>query len=80
MVKKRRLKLDRLRQRFILTPTEKRVAVFIVAAFVLGLATKCYRDVHSSAAAARKMEEANSIKTIKAKRTPPKPTPEVSDR
>ena len=25
---------------------EKRVAVFVLAAFVLGLATKCYRDTH----------------------------------
>jgi len=46
----RHLKFDELRQRFRLTPTEKRVAVFVVAAFVLGLATKCYRDAHPSPA------------------------------
>ena len=50
MAKKRRLTFDRLRQKFILTPTEKRVAVFVVAAFALGLATKCYRDAHPSPA------------------------------
>jgi hypothetical protein len=46
--KRRRFKFDEVRQRFRLTSTEKRVAVFIVAAFVLGLITKCYRDAHSS--------------------------------
>src|SRR6266513_309792 len=35
-------------QRFRLTPTEQRVAVFVLAAFALGLATKCYRDAHPS--------------------------------
>jgi hypothetical protein len=75
-----RFKFDEVRQRFRLTPTEKRVSVFVVAAFVLGLATKCYRDAHSSPPpAARKMEQANSIKTTKAKHTSSKPTPELSD-
>jgi hypothetical protein len=44
-----RSKFDEVRQRFRLTPTEKRIAVFVLAAFVLGLATKCYRDAHPSA-------------------------------
>jgi hypothetical protein len=35
-------------QRFRLTPTEKRVALFVVAAFMLGVVTKCYRDSHPS--------------------------------
>jgi len=75
-----RFKFDEVRQRFRLTPTEKRVAVFVVAAFVLGLATKCYRDAHSSPTpAARKMEQANSIKTTEAKRTSPKPPTELND-
>jgi hypothetical protein len=39
-----RFKLVEVRQRFRLTPMEKRVAVFVLAAFVLGLITKCYRD------------------------------------
>jgi hypothetical protein len=42
------LKLDKARQRFRLTSAEKRVVVFILAAFVLGLFTKCYRDAHPS--------------------------------
>ena len=46
--KSRRFKFDEVRQRFRLTPTERRVAVFVVAAFVLGLITKCYRDAHPS--------------------------------
>jgi len=76
-VAKKRLKLDRLRQKFILTPTEKRVAVFVVAAFLLGLGTKCYRDAHSSPTpAAQKMEQANSIRTTKTKRPSPKPSEE----
>src|SRR5205814_3248982 len=41
-----RFKFNEVRQRFRLTPTEKRVAVFVLAAFVLGLGTKCYRDTH----------------------------------
>src|SRR5207244_9926810 len=43
-----RFRFDEVRQRFRLTPTEKRVAAFVVAAFALGLSTKCYRDAHQS--------------------------------
>jgi hypothetical protein len=32
--------------RFVLTPEEKRVVVFVLAAFLLGLGTKYYRDTH----------------------------------
>jgi hypothetical protein len=35
-----------LRHRFVLTPEEKRVIIFVIAAFVLGAGTKCYRDAH----------------------------------
>jgi hypothetical protein len=37
---------DELRHRFVLTPEEKRVIAFVIAALLLGLATKCYRDEH----------------------------------
>jgi hypothetical protein len=40
-------------QRFRLTATEKRVAAFILAAFILGLVTKCYREAHPSALPSR---------------------------
>lgn len=43
-----RFKFGEARQRLRLTPTERRVAVFVLAAVVLGLATKCYRDAHFS--------------------------------
>jgi len=33
-----------LRHRLVLTSEEKRVLTFVVAALVLGMATKCYRD------------------------------------
>jgi hypothetical protein len=46
--KSRRFNFDEVRQRFRLTPTEKRVVVFVAAAFVLGLITKCHRDAHQS--------------------------------
>lgn len=46
--KSRRFKFDEVRQKFRLTPTERGVAVFVAAAFVLGLVTKCYRDAHPS--------------------------------
>jgi hypothetical protein len=35
-----------LRQKLVLTPEEKRVIIFILTAFLLGLMTKCYRDKH----------------------------------
>jgi hypothetical protein len=38
--------LQQARQMFRLTSKEKQVAVFVLAAFVLGLVTKCYRDAH----------------------------------
>ena len=66
--------MARLRQRFLLTPSEKRLAIFILAAFVLGLGTKYYRDTHSSPApATEKMEQPSSVKTHKIKRTSPEP-------
>ncbi|PYL09481.1 MAG: hypothetical protein DME33_03925 [Verrucomicrobia bacterium] len=40
-------KFKELREKFRLTYTEKRVAVFVLAAFMLGLVTKCYRDAQS---------------------------------
>jgi hypothetical protein len=39
-------KWDELRQKLLLTREEKRVIIFILAAIVLGLGTKCYRDKH----------------------------------
>jgi len=35
-----------LRHKFVLTPEEKRVIVFVLAALLLGLGTKYYRDTH----------------------------------
>jgi MoxR-like ATPase len=43
-----RFQVDRLRQRFLLTSKEKRMAAFVLAAVILGLGTKCYRDAHPS--------------------------------
>ena len=37
------------RQLFVLTPEEKRVLVFVLVAFVLGLGAKHYRDTHPQA-------------------------------
>ena len=31
---------------FVLTSEEKRVISFVIAAFLLGAGTKCYRDTH----------------------------------
>ena len=37
---------EELRHKFVLTLEEKRVISFVVAAFILGLGTKSYRDAH----------------------------------
>ena len=55
-------RLDRVRQRFVLTPHEKQVVAFIVAAFLLGLFTKHYRDTHPIAVPAS--TKAKPAKTI----------------
>ena len=34
------------REIFVLTPEEKRTVCFVLIAFVVGLATKSYRDAH----------------------------------
>jgi len=76
-----RFKFAEARQRFRLTPTEKRVAVFVLAALVLGIATKWYRDAQSSPYPGdMKIEQASSVRTTKAKRVSSKPTTELSDR
>ena len=36
------------REIFVLTPEEKKTVCFVVIVFLLGLATKCYRDSHPS--------------------------------
>jgi hypothetical protein len=41
-----RWKWEELKHRLVLTPEEKRAVTFVVAAFILGLGTKCYRDAH----------------------------------
>jgi hypothetical protein len=38
------------REIFVLTPEEKKTVCFVLIAFVLGLATKYYRDAHPAAA------------------------------
>jgi hypothetical protein len=38
--------LARMMQKFVLTPEEKRVIIFVLTAFILGLAVKHYRDTH----------------------------------
>jgi hypothetical protein len=40
-------KWEKLRHRLVLTAEEKRVISFVIAAFILGLGTKCYRERHS---------------------------------
>jgi hypothetical protein len=39
--------LNALRQRIVLTPEEKRVLCFVLAAFFLGVTVKHYRETHS---------------------------------
>jgi len=42
-----RSRFDALNQRFVLTREEKRVIIFIVVAFALGLTARHYRGAHS---------------------------------
>jgi hypothetical protein len=42
----RRARFETLRNRFVLTPKEKRVIAFVFVAVFLGLCTKCYRETH----------------------------------
>ena len=54
---------DELRHKFVLTPEEKRVITFVIAAFVLGLATKCYRDTHPRPAVQMEKKHPHSRKS-----------------
>jgi hypothetical protein len=66
-----RSRLDRFRQRFVLTPHEQRVVAFVVAAFLLGLFTKYYRETYPTAVpASTKAKPAKTRSTI-----PPKSLP-----
>jgi hypothetical protein len=58
------------RQIFVLTPEEKKMAVFVLCALVLGFATKCYRDTHPRPSAPAKIEKAKSIRTHRASPSP----------
>jgi hypothetical protein len=62
--KRRHFKLDEVRERFRLTLTEKRVAVFVAVAFLLGLITKCYRDAHPKTmmSTSKKTYETHAVK------------------
>ncbi len=79
---RRRFTFEEVRRRVVLTPREKRVAIFILAAFMLGLGTKFYRDTHPApsspppkkAAAAITRHERNAP-TAESNR---KPTPKVT--
>ena len=66
-----RSRLDRLRQRFVLTPHEQRVVGFVVAAFLLGLFTKQYRETHHpTVPASTKTKPATTRSTIPSKSLP----------
>ncbi len=76
-----RFKFAEARQRFRLTPTEKRVAVFVLAALVLGLATKWYRDAQSSPYPGDMENRSSKFrKDDKGQPVSPKPTRELSGR
>ncbi len=53
MNKRWRSLLKDLQERFRLTSTEKRVAAFVLSAFLLGLITKCSREAHFAAASSK---------------------------
>jgi hypothetical protein len=54
---------DELRHKLVLTPEEKRVILFVVAALVLGVGTKCYRDTHPRPAVQMEKKHLHSRKS-----------------
>jgi hypothetical protein len=67
-----RPKFKEARQRFVLTHEEKRVVGFVLAAFVLGLGTKCYRDAHPFALASPAKETSSVLDAAGPGKTPAK--------
>jgi hypothetical protein len=59
---------DSFKHRFVLTREEKRVLCFVLAAFLLGLAVKYYRQTETAAGSGMKMTPA-----LTATPTPEKP-------
>jgi len=67
---------DELVHRFVLTPEEKWVLIFILAAFVLGLATKQYRDSHPPVITSQKVaHKSASLASAQAGRPIPRNPP-----
>jgi hypothetical protein len=54
---------DELKHRFVLTPEEKRVICFVIAALLLGVGTKCYRDTHPQPPAQMDKKQQHSRKS-----------------
>jgi len=54
---------DEFRQKFVLTPEEKRVICFVIAALLLGFGTKCYRDTHPQPPAQMDKQQQHSRKS-----------------
>jgi len=78
--KRQRFKFDQLRQRLILTPAEKRVLIFILAAFFVGLGTKYYRESHSSPALSQSNLDTAPARKELPERQPGAPTATPSRR
>jgi hypothetical protein len=69
------------RQKLVLTPEEKRVIIFVLAAFVLGFGTKCYRDRHGQSeriikATPTQSPGAKQKRARKSRQPTPTPSPE----
>ncbi|MEP7016346.1 MAG: hypothetical protein ABI925_12965 [Verrucomicrobiota bacterium] len=62
-------------QKFVLTSREKRVALFIIAAFLLGLSTKFYRDAHpvASPPPSKKISRSTAHRSPSTPQRPQKP-------
>lgn len=75
----RRFIFAELKEKFVLTRKEKKVVIFILCAFVLGLGTKHYRDINPVRAPSLTEKRPQKATTKKAAHSKAPPDPNETD-